>query len=62
VTLQIVASRTDNPRVVIYDHNIFIIQATGVNVIKLFSFVTDDKAQCVRGFALGNPFQSGLRI
>ncbi len=49
--------------IVTYDRqNMFIIQATGVNVIKLFSFVTDDKAQCVRGFALGNPFQSGLRI
>ncbi len=36
--------------------------APGVNVIKLFSFVTDDVTQSARGFALGNPFQSGLRI
>jgi hypothetical protein len=36
--------------------------SSGVNVIKLFSFVTDDKAQLARGFALGNPFQLGLRI
>jgi len=30
----------------------------GVNVIKLFSIIIDDKAQYARGFALGNPFQS----
>jgi len=30
--------------------------------MKLFSFVTDDEAQKARGFALGNLFQSGLRI
>jgi hypothetical protein len=34
VTLQIVASLTDNSRGVIYDQNIFIIYATGVNVKK----------------------------
>ncbi len=34
----------------------------GVNVIKLFFFVTDDEAQQARAFALGNPFQLGLRI
>ncbi len=34
----------------------------GVNVIKLFSFVTDDEALSARGFVLGNPFQSGLKI
>jgi Dpy-30 motif len=34
----------------------------GVNVIKLFSFVTDGEARLARGFSLGNPFQSGLRI
>jgi hypothetical protein len=27
-----------------YDHHLFIVQATG-NFIKLFSYVTDDKAQ-----------------
>jgi hypothetical protein len=45
---------SDNSRGVIYDHNIVLIEATGdrnwqlinpgVNVIKLFSFVTDDGA------------------
>ncbi len=45
---------SDNSRGVIYDHNTVLIQATGdrnwqlinpgVNVIKLFSFVTDDGA------------------
>ncbi len=34
----------------------------GFNVIKLFFFVTDDEAKQARGFALGNPFQSGIRI
>jgi hypothetical protein len=34
----------------------------GVNVIKLFSFITDAEVQYARGFALENPFQSGLRI
>jgi hypothetical protein len=34
----------------------------GGNVIKLFYFVADDKAQSAIGFVLGNPFQSGLRI
>jgi hypothetical protein len=34
----------------------------GVNVIKKFSFVTDDEAQKARGFATGNPFQSVLSI
>jgi hypothetical protein len=34
----------------------------GVNVIKLFSFVTDDEALPARGFVLANPFQSGLKI
>jgi hypothetical protein len=30
VTLQIVASLTDNSRGIIYDHNVFIVQAAGV--------------------------------
>jgi hypothetical protein len=34
----------------------------GVNVIKLFPFITDSKAKQARGFVFGNPFQSGLRI
>ncbi len=29
---------------------------------KLFFFTADDEAQLAGGFALGNPFQSGLRI
>jgi hypothetical protein len=40
----------------------FITETPDLNLIKLFSFVTDDKAQEARGFALGNPFQLGLRI
>jgi len=43
VTLQIVASLTDDSRVVIYDRNTFIIQATDVNVIKLFLSLTVEK-------------------
>jgi len=34
----------------------------GVNVIKLFSFVTDDEALKARVFVLGNPFQSVLEF
>jgi len=34
----------------------------GVNVIKLFTFITDNEDQSTRGFALGNNFQSGLSI
>ncbi len=30
------ASLTDDARVIIYDHHMFIVQATGPNVIKLF--------------------------
>jgi hypothetical protein len=33
------ASPTDDSRVVIYDRNMFIIQATGVNVKKLYFFI-----------------------
>jgi hypothetical protein len=40
----------------------FITLTPGVNVIILFSFIADDEAQHARGFAVGNPFQSGLRI
>jgi hypothetical protein len=34
----------------------------GVNILKVFTFITDDEAQCARGFAIGNPFQSSLII
>jgi hypothetical protein len=37
------------------EKNKFLGLKPGLNVIKLFSFVADDKA--LRGFALGNPFQ-----
>jgi hypothetical protein len=40
----------DDPRNIIYDHHKFIIQATGANVIKLFSFITDEgpnKLECL---------------
>jgi hypothetical protein len=40
----------------------FIVLTPGVNIIKLFSFVTDDEAQEASVFALGNPCQSGFRI
>jgi hypothetical protein len=32
---------TDAARGVIYDHHMFIVQATGVNVIKLLFFISD---------------------
>jgi hypothetical protein len=32
----------------------------GVNVIKLFTFITDNEDQSARGFALGNNFQSAF--
>jgi hypothetical protein len=35
---------------------------SGVNVIKLFSFIADDETKKARAFVLGNPFQSGLGI
>jgi hypothetical protein len=35
------ASLTDDVRVVIYDHQMFIVQATGVNVRKPLLFVTE---------------------
>jgi hypothetical protein len=38
------ASFNDDARVIIYDRHMFIVQDTGVNVIKLFSFITDDEA------------------
>jgi hypothetical protein len=34
-------SLTDDARVVIYDHHMFIVQATGPNVLKLLLFATD---------------------
>jgi hypothetical protein len=40
----------------------FITLGPGVNVIKHFSFVTDNKAQYARVFVIGNPFLSGLKI
>ncbi len=39
------ASLNDTARGVIYKPHIFIVQATGVIVIKLFTFIPDDKAQ-----------------
>ncbi len=36
VMLQIVTSLTDNSRGIIYDHNMFMVQDTEVNVLKLF--------------------------
>ncbi len=38
-------SLTDDARVINYDLHLFIIQATGVNVIKLFSFVADNEVK-----------------
>jgi hypothetical protein len=38
-------SLTDNARVIIYNRHIFIVQATGVNVVKLFFFVADEEAK-----------------
>ena len=35
-------SLTDNTRVIIYDCHMFIVQATGVNIIKLFSFTPNE--------------------
>ncbi len=35
----------DDTRSVDYDHNSFIIQATGVNVIKLFSSIANNEAK-----------------
>ena len=35
-----VASLTDDARVIIYDRHMFIVQATGVNVIKMSSSLT----------------------
>jgi hypothetical protein len=35
---------------------------SGVHVIKLFSFITDDEAQKARGRGLGNPFQLGVEF
>ncbi len=38
-------SLTDDARVIIYDCHMFIVQATSVNAVKLFSFNADDKAK-----------------
>ncbi len=38
-------SLTDEARVVIYNHHMFIVQATGVNVTKNFFFVTYEMAE-----------------
>jgi hypothetical protein len=43
--VQIVALLTDNSRVIIYDHIIFIEQITNINVIKRAWFVTDGVAK-----------------
>jgi hypothetical protein len=45
VVSKLEASLTDDARVVIYYCHMFIVQATGVNVINLFSFVTVDEAK-----------------
>ncbi len=45
VMVQIVALLTDNSRVIIYDHIIFIEQITNINVIKRAWFVTDGVAK-----------------
>ncbi len=42
--------------------NVATAKTPGVNVIKLFSFVTDDEAEQAGVFFLGNPFQSSLRV
>jgi len=42
--------------------NVVTARTPGVNVVKLFSFVTDDEAQQARVFFLRNPFQSGLGV
>ncbi len=42
--------------------DVLVEQDLDVDVIKLFSFVTDEEAQLARGFDIGNPFQLGLRI
>jgi hypothetical protein len=39
------ASLTDDARVIIYNPRMFIVQATGVNVTKLFFFVTYEMAE-----------------
>ncbi len=36
------ASLTDNSRVIVYDHKMFIIPSTGLNVIRLFMAVFDE--------------------
>jgi hypothetical protein len=38
----------------------FRVEDPGVNIIKLFSFIADDKAEEARAFAPGNKFQSSL--
>ncbi len=40
--------------------NMFIIQATGANVVKLFFLITDVEAKKVRPYVPGKPFLSGL--
>ncbi len=40
-----VASHIDDSKGIIYDHHMFIIQATVVNVTKLIIFVTDEEAK-----------------
>ncbi len=43
-----------------YDRKNFIIQATGLNVIKLFTIVICKFLEKLKAFAPGKPFQSDL--
>jgi hypothetical protein len=53
---------TDDARVVIYDCHILIVQATVVNVIKPFFFITDEEAEKARVFVPGKLAQPGLML
>ncbi len=48
------ASHTDDSRVTIYDHNMFIIQATDVNVLKCIFFDTDNGTKILEYLSLSN--------
>ncbi len=47
VTIRVVASLTDDSRGVIYDRNVFIVQATGCGLAKLLTNIF--KAECILG-------------
>jgi hypothetical protein len=47
VTIRVVASLSDDSRGVIYDRNVFIVQATGCGLAKLLTNIF--KAQCILG-------------